>query len=56
MINILIIYIDDLGYGDIGANGAKGVETPNKIENYLNVLNAPTRKDIDIINFKTKLL
>src|SRR5690606_19272711 len=27
--NILIIYVDDLGYGDIGVNGAKGVETPN---------------------------
>lgn len=27
--NIIIIYADDLGYGDIGANGAKGVETPN---------------------------
>jgi arylsulfatase A-like enzyme len=26
--NILIIYIDDLGYGDIGVNGAVGVETP----------------------------
>jgi arylsulfatase A-like enzyme len=27
--NILIIYVDDLGYGDIGVNGAVGVETPN---------------------------
>jgi len=27
--NILIIYVDDLGYGDIGVNGAKGVKTPN---------------------------
>ena len=27
--NIMIIYADDLGFGDIGINGAKGVETPN---------------------------
>ncbi|TBN18669.1 sulfatase family protein [Hyunsoonleella pacifica] len=27
--NIVIIYVDDLGYGDIGVNGAIGVETPN---------------------------
>ncbi len=26
--NIIVIYVDDLGYGDIGANGAKGVNTP----------------------------
>ncbi|MDP5230531.1 MAG: sulfatase-like hydrolase/transferase [Cellulophaga sp.] len=27
--NIVIIYVDDLGFGDIGVNGAIGVETPN---------------------------
>jgi arylsulfatase A len=27
--NIILIYVDDLGYGDIGVNGAKGVKTPN---------------------------
>ncbi|MEO0338665.1 MAG: arylsulfatase [Bacteroidota bacterium] len=26
--NIIIIYVDDLGYGDIGVNGAIGVQTP----------------------------
>lgn len=27
--NIVIIYADDLGFGDIGVNGAKGVKTPH---------------------------
>ncbi|WP_373523544.1 arylsulfatase [Aquiflexum sp.] len=27
--NIVLIYVDDLGYGDIGVNGAVGVNTPN---------------------------
>lgn len=28
-LNIILIYVDDLGYGDIGVNGAVGVKTPN---------------------------
>src|SRR5690606_21562055 len=27
--NIIIIYADDLGYGDISANGTKKISTPN---------------------------
>tara|TARA_R110002049_G_scaffold207188_2_gene377680 strand:- start:2828 stop:4399 length:1572 start_codon:yes stop_codon:yes gene_type:complete len=33
--NIVIIYADDLGYGDIGANGATEIKTPN-IDNLAN--------------------
>ena len=27
--NIIVIYLDDLGFGDIGAYGAKAIKTPN---------------------------
>lgn len=27
--NVILIFIDDLGYGDVGFNGAKGPKTPN---------------------------
>lgn len=27
--NIVVVYVDDLGYGDLSCTGAKGVETPN---------------------------
>ena len=27
--NVIVFYVDDLGYGDISSNGAKGVSTPN---------------------------
>ncbi|OHX64629.1 sulfatase family protein [Flammeovirga pacifica] len=27
--NIIFVYLDDLGYGDISANGAKAINTPN---------------------------
>ncbi|WP_246034784.1 sulfatase family protein [Polaribacter aestuariivivens] len=37
--NIVIIYVDDLGYGDIGVNGAIGVKTPNVDELAKNGLN-----------------
>ena len=37
--NIVIIYVDDLGYGDIGVNGAIGVKTPYVDELAKNGLN-----------------
>lgn len=37
--NILIIYADDLGYGDISVNGAIGVKTPNIDSLAINGLN-----------------
>ncbi|HIM28934.1 MAG TPA: arylsulfatase [Planctomycetes bacterium] len=27
--NVIVIFIDDMGYGDVGFNGAKGPKTPN---------------------------
>ena len=27
--NIILLYVDDLGFGDIGVNGATAVKTPN---------------------------
>lgn len=33
--NVVVIYLDDLGYGDLGVYGAKGLQTPN-IDNLAN--------------------
>jgi len=27
--NVILIFIDDMGYGDVGFNGAKGPKTPH---------------------------
>ncbi|MDP6058262.1 MAG: sulfatase-like hydrolase/transferase, partial [Pirellulaceae bacterium] len=27
--NVIVIFIDDMGYGDVGFNGATGPKTPN---------------------------
>lgn len=27
--NVILIFIDDMGYGDVGFNGATGPKTPN---------------------------
>ena len=45
--NIIIIYTDDVGYGDVSSYGATRVETPNIDQLALNGLLLPSTSDRD---------